>query len=232
MTDTPRTEAELLTIFADNQNHGITAQDMRDYVKSTSGKLDKAQAFSMFAYGQDFAVASGSSDIPYDTSLYAGTEDSSSPGWVIYDPNGMMTTSSDPTEPYGGRAGGYYLQGIPKNSVWCTQFTVGFKPGTFTEFNAIQVVTGFPSPDFTPTDISDDTASGVFGFPTYAYGGLSAQYFGQEGTQHNLWSGIATLPFYDDDRVTTWNLGPPQINQNSGATQHLSFIEIDVWRIA
>ena len=34
MTDTPRTQAELLAIFANNQNHDITAQDMRDFVKS------------------------------------------------------------------------------------------------------------------------------------------------------------------------------------------------------
>jgi hypothetical protein len=34
MTDTPRTRAELLTDFANNQNHGITAQKMRNLVES------------------------------------------------------------------------------------------------------------------------------------------------------------------------------------------------------
>jgi hypothetical protein len=34
MTDTPRTEAELLTDFADQQNHGITAQKMRNLIVS------------------------------------------------------------------------------------------------------------------------------------------------------------------------------------------------------
>jgi hypothetical protein len=36
MTDTPRTRAELLTDFADQQNHGITAQKMRNFVVSSS----------------------------------------------------------------------------------------------------------------------------------------------------------------------------------------------------
>jgi hypothetical protein len=39
MTDTPRTQAELLTDFADQQNHGITAQKMRNFVVST-GNVD------------------------------------------------------------------------------------------------------------------------------------------------------------------------------------------------
>ena len=36
MADTPRTQAELLVIFADNVTQDISAQDMRDYVLSVT----------------------------------------------------------------------------------------------------------------------------------------------------------------------------------------------------
>lgn len=45
MPDTPRTVAELKTIFADNSTGDISAQDMRDFVESVAGAIRAPHSF-------------------------------------------------------------------------------------------------------------------------------------------------------------------------------------------
>lgn len=89
MTDTPRTEAELLTIFADNQNHDITAQDMRDFVVSGQNfygsGLDNAAGVTLdtnFPTGIDVPDDSDATFLPF-------VPQDSGDGF-IYDPNGWF----------------------------------------------------------------------------------------------------------------------------------------------
>lgn len=226
MTDTPRTEEELLTIFEDGQIGTIAAQDMRDMVVSArAGKLDKTQAFSLYAYGQSIAVPTNTGfNLPFDpdNAMYTGTQD-------LNDPNGYVTTSADDPDPYYGLDGGFYLKGLEPNSVWCLQLSCGFAAGTFAPEDGIQVVAPVVGPNY-PGDTDPDDAGGIFGAPTYAYTAVQAMPW-NAGTHGAMYSGIATLPLYADDRFDLWNLLAGYIYQNSGDTQTLVNVEYDMWRI-
>lgn len=230
MTDTPRTREELLAIFADGQQQGISAQDMRDFVVS-SVVTDKSQAVSLYCYLQSISIANATTLVlPWDVTnaMYSGTIGVQR---TLYDPNGYVTTASDGAEPYNGRAGGFYLKNLPPDSVWCTQTSVSFSAGTFVAADPIVVSAGYPQPNYVfPGDPSDDTAGGPFGYPTYAYGALSTVSFGALSVNQVL-TGVATFPLYPDDRFSTWNWGPPSVAQGSGETQTIATVEIDLWRI-
>ena len=230
MTDTPRTRAELLSDFADQQNHGITAQKMRNFALSSVG-LDKAEGVSLYCYSQSISILDLTTlAFPWDVTnaLYSGTIGVER---TLYDPNGYVSTASDGAEPYGGRAGGFYLKNLPPDSVWCTQVSVTFTTGTFAATDPLFAAAGYPQPNYAfPGDVSDDTAGGVFGYPTYAYGAVATASFGALSI-NQLFSGIGTFPLYDDDRFSTWNWGPPTCAQGSGETQIINGVEIDLWRI-
>lgn len=56
MTNTPRTQAELLAIFADGQQQGISAQDMRDFVVSVFPTTTDSFAFVTVAISLPIAT--------------------------------------------------------------------------------------------------------------------------------------------------------------------------------
>ncbi len=91
MTDTPRTEAELLTIFADQQNHGITAQDMRDFVVS-----------AQTPHARFYSATNGAMTIPTGTSTFPDYDQA-----FMFDPHGYLasgsyvSTSQSKTYPHG-----------------------------------------------------------------------------------------------------------------------------------
>ncbi len=230
MTDTPRTQDELLTIFEDGQTSGISAQDMRDFVVSAL-LLDKDEAVSIYCYSQSIPFPTGTSIIfPYDVTnaMLSGTIGVQR---TLVDPHGYVTTGADDPEPYNGYTGGFYLKGLPPGSVWATQLQLSVTRGTFVDTDDVQVIGGFALPDYEfPVDPADDTAQGIFGFPTYAYGAIKAEYFGA-ASGHNFYTGIAPLPLYRDDRFDLWNFGPAAAYQHSGAVQTITAFEVDFWRI-
>lgn len=230
MTDTPRTEAELLTIFADQQNHGITAQDMRDFVVSTA-KLDKAQAVSVYCYNQSIPVPNNTGvTLPLDVTnpLISGT---TGDGFDVNDPNGYISTDADGPDPYYGYDGGLYLKGLPQESVWCCQLAVGFVAGTFVDADRVVLAGPVHAPNYVPDpDPTLDTSAGIFGAPTYAFTTIQACNWGSLAGQE-MYTGVITLPLYVDDRFDLWNIMGGYVYQNSGETQTLYNFEADFWRI-
>lgn len=226
MTDTPRTEAELLTIFADNQNHGITAQDMRDFVVSTA-KLDRTQAVSLYCFGQSISIANNTQiNLPFDVTnaMYTGTIGNER---TLYDPQGYVTTGADDPEPYAGLLGGFYLTGLPVGSVWCVQLIVVFASGTFDPTDVVYLSSPYAAPPYEPpVDPADDDAQGIWGTPNYAYGAFNIQRFVSP-----LLTGIFTMPLYDDARLDFWNVQSGWAIQQSGDTQTITSVEYDMWRI-
>lgn len=98
MTDTPRTRAELLTDFADNQNHAITAQDMRNFVESVT--VGGPGIDRVAGYGADPAVINYPTgmDVPDSTTVYFPLSDPDNPV-LSYDPNGWFQFDDDYPSP-------------------------------------------------------------------------------------------------------------------------------------
>lgn len=240
MVDTPRTFAELKNIFANNMTRRIHPQGIRDLIESIVnpipgggmelGHLDKTQAFSLYVVGQSIPLANGAfPPLSVDPASYVNPLDN----LFIYDPLGMGTTSADDPEPYGERAGGQYLKGVPQDSVWISQTTIQFAPGTFSPDDPIFVSAGFPYPNYPfPVDGADDTAGGPFGYPVYAYGGNRTQTWASLGPARTIHSGMFTMPFYKDDRFALWNVAMGAVQQISGETQTITALEFDMYRIA
>lgn len=89
MTDTPRSESELLTIFADNTSGDISPQDMRDFVVSVPA-LGTTDVFNVKDYG---AVGDGTTD---DTTAFNTTVAAvPAGGAVIYFPPGTYRGTFD-----------------------------------------------------------------------------------------------------------------------------------------
>lgn len=83
MTDTPRTQAELLSLFADNSSGAITPQDMRDFVVSV---MPSATAPNMDATWQRYAGGG----IQTVTSGFTGTPVNVGSPDLEWDPAGLI----------------------------------------------------------------------------------------------------------------------------------------------
>lgn len=86
MTDTPRTRAELLTDFADQQNHGITPQKMRNFVVSNVVAPD----FDMVSQ----AVSGAHAAISIPNGLNSGLSVPLDEGPYLIDPQGWINTDA------------------------------------------------------------------------------------------------------------------------------------------
>lgn len=154
MTDTPRTQAELLALFADNNAGEISAQDMRDFVASVS--IDKSR-HAFVARRRNNSQLDGLYD-PYSkgsVSVVGGGNDvivdwSGADSLNFYDPDGWLNTSPVADTGYWG------------NSVdpWPVGTVFTLPPGTYI-WQAMVQMSSAPTSGYASVylDVTDDPAN-------------------------------------------------------------------------